>query len=190
MNWNFSAWAIRNPVPPILLFVVLMALGLYSFAHLPITKFPNIDVPVIAVTVSDVGSAPAELETQVTKKVEDAIASISGVKHVTSTITDGSSTTAVEFRLEIDTDRALNDVKDAVAKIRADLPGSIDEPIVQRIDVEGQSIQTYAVSAPAMTPGGAVLVRRRHGHPRPAGPQGRRPGRAHGRRDARGPGAP
>ncbi len=152
MNWNFSAWAIRNPVPPILLFVVLMALGLYSFAHLPITKFPNIDVPVIAVTVSDVGSAPAELETQVTKKVEDAIASISGVKHVTSTITDGSSTTAVEFRLEIDTDRALNDVKDAVAKIRADLPGSIDEPIVQRIDVEGQSIQTYAVSAPAMTP--------------------------------------
>ncbi|MBZ9935889.1 efflux RND transporter permease subunit [Mesorhizobium sp. BR1-1-16] len=152
MNWNFSAWAIRNPVPPILLFVVLIALGLYSFAHLPITKFPNIDVPVIAVTVTDVGSAPAELETQVTKKVEDAIAGISGVKHVTSTVTDGSSTTAVEFRLEINTDRALNDVKDAIAKIRGDLPGSIDEPIVQRIDVEGQSIQSYAVTAPTLTP--------------------------------------
>ncbi len=152
MNWNFSAWSIRNPVPPILLFVVLIALGLYSFFHLPITKFPNIDVPVISVTVTDVGSAPAELETQVTKKVEDAIAGISGVKHMTSTVTDGSSTTAVEFRLEINTDRALNDVKDAIAKIRSDLPGSVEEPIVQRIDVEGQSIQTYAVTAPAMTP--------------------------------------
>jgi len=152
MNWNFSAWSIRNPVPPILLFCVLIALGLYSFANLPITKFPNIDVPVISVTVTDVGSAPSELETQVTKKVEDAIAGISGVKHMTSTITDGASTTGIEFRLEIDTDRALNDVKDAIAKIRGDLPGTIDEPIIQRVDVEGQSIQTYAAEAPAMTP--------------------------------------
>lgn len=152
MGWNFSAWSIRNPVPPILLFVCLIALGLYSFAHLPITKFPNIDVPVISVTVTDVGSAPAELETQVTKKVEDAISGISGVKHITSSITDGQSSTAVEFRLEVDTDRALNDVKDAIAKIRGDLPRSIDEPIIQRIDVEGQAIMTYAATAPTLTP--------------------------------------
>ncbi|ORE88135.1 efflux RND transporter permease subunit [Aurantimonas sp. 22II-16-19i] len=152
MNWNFSAWAIRNPVPPILLFVVLMALGVYSFFALPITRFPNIDVPVIAVTVTQSGAAPSELETQVTKRVEDAIAGVTGLKHVTSTITDGQSVTAAEFRLEIDTDRAVNDVKDAIAKIRSDLPRSIDEPIIQRIEVENQSIVTYAASSPGMTP--------------------------------------
>ncbi|WP_181704008.1 efflux RND transporter permease subunit [Chthonobacter albigriseus] len=152
MNWNFSAWAIRNPVPPVLLFVVLCLFGWVSFMNLPITRFPNIDVPVIAVTITDSGSAPSELETQVTKPVEDAVAGIAGVKHVISTITDGASTTAIEFRLEINTDRALNDVKDAIAKIRGDLPGSVEEPVVQRIDVEGQSIFTYAAAAPAMTP--------------------------------------
>ncbi|MEF2552509.1 efflux RND transporter permease subunit [Aurantimonas sp. A2-1-M11] len=152
MNWNFSAWAIRNPVPPILLFFVLVSLGIVSFINLPITRFPNIDVPVVAVTITESGAAPSELETQVTKKVEDAIAGISGVKHVTSTITDGSSVTAAEFRLEIDTDRATNDVKDAIAKIRSDLPRTIEEPIIQRIEVENQSIVTYAAAAPGKTP--------------------------------------
>ena len=152
MNWNISAWAIRNPVPPVLLFVVLVALGVVSFLSLPITRFPNIDVPVISVTITQSGAAPSELETQVTKKVEDAVAGISGIKHVTSTITDGESTTAAEFRLEVDTDRALNDVKDAVAKIRSDLPLTIDEPITQRIEVENQSIVTYAASSRGKTP--------------------------------------
>lgn len=152
MNWNFSAWAIRNPVPPILLFVCLIALGLYSFSRLPITLMPNIDLPLISVTVTDSGSAPSELETQVTKPVEDALAGIAGVRHLHSTVTDGVSTTMAEFNLEVATDRALNDVKDAVAEIRDDLPGSINEPVVRRIDVEGQAIITYAASSPAMTP--------------------------------------
>ncbi|BDA84181.1 hypothetical protein Sa4125_17230 [Aureimonas sp. SA4125] len=152
MNWNISAWAIRNPVPPILLFVVLVALGIVSFFALPITRFPNIDVPVIAVTVTQSGSAPSELETQVTKKVEDAIAGVSGIKHITSTVTDGQSVSAAEFRLEIDTDRALNDVKDAIAKVRSDLPRTIEEPIIQRIEVENQSIVTYAASSLGKTP--------------------------------------
>ncbi|WP_237153630.1 efflux RND transporter permease subunit [Oryzibacter oryziterrae] len=152
MNWNFSAWSIRNPVPPILLFLCLLALGAWSFTRLPITKFPNIDVPVISVTITDSGSAPSELETQVTKKVEDAISGLTGVKHITSQITDGQSTTAVIFQLEVNTDRALNDVKDAVAEIRGDLPSAINEPIIRRIDVEGQSILTYAAQSPAKTP--------------------------------------
>ncbi len=151
MNFNFSAWAIRNPIPPILLFAVLMLVGIFSFRSLPITQFPNIDVPVILVTVTQSGATPAELETQITKKVEDSVAAITGVKHITSTMRDGASNTAIEFRLEIKTDKALEDVKDAVAKIRSDLPGGVDEPIIQRVDVEGQAIQTYAVSAPGMT---------------------------------------
>jgi hydrophobe/amphiphile efflux-1 (HAE1) family protein len=151
MNWNFSAWSIRNPVGPILLFAVLMLMGLQAFSRLPITQFPNIDVPVIAVSVGQSGAAPAELESQITKRVEDAVSGITGVKNITSTMSDGFSVTAIEFRLEVPTAQALEDVKDAVAKIRSSLPGGIDEPIVQKIDVEGQSIQTYAVKAPGMT---------------------------------------
>ncbi|WP_061933824.1 efflux RND transporter permease subunit [Aureimonas sp. AU22] len=152
MNWNISAWAIRNPVPPILLFVVLVALGLVSFMTLPITRFPNIDVPVVSVTILEQGSAPSEMETQITKRVEDAVAGVSGIKHITSTITDGQSVTAAEFRLEINTDRAVNDVKDAIAKIRGDLPRTIEEPVIQRFEVENQSIVTYAASSPGKTP--------------------------------------
>jgi hydrophobic/amphiphilic exporter-1 (mainly G- bacteria), HAE1 family len=151
MNWNFSAWAIRNPVPPILLFAVLMLLGVQSFMRLPITQFPNIDVPLIAVSIGQSGSAPAELESQITKRVEDAVAGLAGVKNVTSTMSDGNSTTLVEFRLEVPTDLALQDVKDALAKIRGDFPGGIDEPIIQKIDVEGAAVQTYAVKAPGKT---------------------------------------
>ncbi len=151
MNINFSAWSIRKPVPAILLFVVLCVLGLLSFSKLPVTRFPNIDVPLVSVTVTQSGAAPAELESQVSKRVEDAVANITGVKHVMSTLTDGSSVSVIEFRLETNTDRAVNDVKDAIAKIRADLPRTIDEPIIQRIDVEGQSIMTFGASSPGMT---------------------------------------
>lgn len=152
MNWNFSAWSIRNPVPAILLFIVLVALGLMAFAKLPVTRFPNIDVPLVSVVVTDPGVAPSELETQVTKRVEDAVANLSGVKNVTSTITEGNSQTVVEFRLEVETQKALNDVKDAVERIRSDLPATADAPVTSRVDVEGQAIVTYAVTAPAMTP--------------------------------------
>jgi len=151
LNFNFSAWSIRKPVPSILLFVVLCVLGLLSFSKLPVTRFPNIDVPIVSITVTQSGAAPAELESQISKRVEDAVANITGVKHVVSTLTDGQSQTLIEFRLEIDTDRAVNDVKDAIAKIRADLPRTIDEPIIQRIDVEGQSIITFGAASPGMT---------------------------------------
>ncbi len=151
MSFNFSAWSIRNPIPAVVLFIVLMMLGIQSFRALPITRFPNIDVPVIAVSVSQGGAAPVELESQVTKPIEDALAAVNGVKHIASTLTDGVSTTAVEFRMEKKTDEALQETKDAIAKIRGTLPSSIDEPVIQKIDVEGQSIQTFAATAPGMT---------------------------------------
>ncbi len=151
MNFNFSALSIRNPVPAILLFVILCFVGVASFIKLPIEQFPNIDVPVIAVTVTQSGSTPAELETHVTKVVEDAVAGVTGVKHITSTLSDGTSLTAVEFRLEVPTQKALQDVKDAVARVRGTLPAGVDEPIIQSVDVEGQAIQTFAVKAPGKT---------------------------------------
>ncbi|MCJ8519696.1 multidrug efflux pump subunit AcrB [Pseudorhizobium tarimense] len=148
---NFSAWSIRNPIAPLLGFALLIFLGLQSFYSLPITRFPNIDVPVVSVTVVQSGASPAELEMQVTKEVEDAVASISGVDEITSTVTDGQSQTVVMFRIEKPTDEAVQDTKDAIDRIRSDLPASAEEPIVSKIDVEGQAIQTFAVSSPNMT---------------------------------------
>lgn len=148
---NFSAWSIRNPVAPLLTFVLLLILGWNSFNTLPITRFPNIDVPLVAVSVGQSGAAPAEMETQVTKEIEDAVAGITGVKNVISTVTDGMSQTVVEFRMEIPTDKAVQDTKDAIDRVRGDLPGDIEAPIVSRIDVEGQAIMTFAVSNPNQT---------------------------------------
>ena len=148
---NFSAWSIRNPIAPLLAFFILMVLGYQSFNALPITRFPNIDVPLVAVNVSQSGAAPAEMEAQVTKEIEDAVAGITGVKNVNSTVTDGSSTTVVEFRMDVPTEKAVQDTKDAIDQIRGDLPGDIEAPIVTRIDVEGQAIMTFGVSAPDMS---------------------------------------
>ena len=152
MSLNVSAWSIRKPVPSVIGFVILMVVGWSSFMHLPITRFPNIDVPIIQTRVYQAGAAPVELETQVTKKIEDAVAGVNGIKHITSTVTEGASITTIEFRLEVNSDRALNDVKDAVARVRADLPKNVDEPVVARLDIEGLPIVTYAARAPGMTP--------------------------------------
>ncbi|HTR12656.1 MAG TPA: efflux RND transporter permease subunit [Roseiarcus sp.] len=152
MRLNVSAWSIRRPVPAVVAFTVLTILGLVSFGSMSITRFPNIDVPIVKVAITQSGAAPAELESQVTKKVEDAVASLNGVWHLISTVTDGSSVTIVQFNVgSVDMDRALNDVKDQIAKIRADLPRTINEPVVSRVDIEGLPIVTYAASAPGVS---------------------------------------
>jgi multidrug efflux pump subunit AcrB len=152
MRLNVSAYAIRNPIGPLVLFLVLIVLGLVSFRGLAVTRMPNVDVPIVSVAITQSGAAPSELQTQVTKWVEDSIAGVRGVKHITSAITEGSSVTTVEFRLEVNTDRAVNDVKDAVSKIRINLPRTIDEPVISRVEIAGLPILIYGVTAPAMTP--------------------------------------
>jgi multidrug efflux pump subunit AcrB len=154
MRFNVSAWSISRPIPAVVAFAVLTILGLVSFRMMSITRFPNIDIPVVKVLITQSGAAPAELESQVTKKVEDAVASVNGVWHIASTVTDGSSESVIQFNVgSVDVDRALSDVKDEIAKIRADLPRTIDEPVVSRVDVEGLPIVTYAASAPGMSVG-------------------------------------
>src|SRR4249920_572377 len=106
MRLNVSAWSIRKPIPSVVLFIVLIVLGVFSFRQLPITRFPNIDLPIVTVTVTQAGAAPSELQNQVTKRVEDAVAGVNGVKHIMSSISEGLSTTTIEFRLEINSDRA------------------------------------------------------------------------------------
>lgn len=148
---NFSAWSIRNPIAPLLAFCLLIFIGMQSFNKLPITRFPNIDVPLVSISVTQSGASPAELEMQVTKEIEDAIASITGIDEIQSTVTDGSSQTNVMFRMEVPTEQAVQDVKDAIDRIRSDLPATAETPIVTKVDVEGQAIQTFAVSSPDMS---------------------------------------
>src|SRR5882757_3039037 len=152
MAVNFSAWSIRHPLPPLVIAAALVALGYLTFSKLPITQLPNVDVPVISVTITQFGAAPAELESQVTKTVEDAVSGIEGAHHITSSVTDGISSTTVTFRLDTNTDRALNDVKDAVSRVRANFPRTVDEPVIQRVDIAGLPILTYAAISPGKTP--------------------------------------
>ncbi|KAA2235646.1 efflux RND transporter permease subunit [Salinarimonas soli] len=151
MRLNVSAASIRRPIPALVLFLVLVALGMTSLQRLPVTRLPSVDLPIVSVVVPQFGAAPAEIEAQVTKPVETAVASIAGVRHVSSSITDGLSSTLIEFRLETDPATAVNDVKDALGRLRADLPQTVQEPIVQRIEIAGLPIVTFGVVAPSRT---------------------------------------
>lgn len=150
-RWNISAWSIRNPIPTIVLFLVLNVMGIISFVKLGIDENPNIDVPVVSVTVTQVGAAPAELETEVTRKIEDAIASIGNIKHITSAVNEGSSATEIEFVLGTNTDRAVNDVRNAISKIRQKLPQGIEEPVIERLDFVGGPFVTFTISSDSLT---------------------------------------
>lgn len=152
MAINISAWSIRKPLPSIVLSIILLLLGWTSFMALPVTRLPNADIPVISVVVTEFGASPAELEAQVAKTIEDAVSSVEGVRHISSSITDGVSVTTIEFQLSTNTDRALNDIKDAVTRVRSDLPRGINEPLIQRVDVVGLPILTYAAISPGKTP--------------------------------------
>jgi multidrug efflux pump subunit AcrB len=152
MALNISAWSIRNPLPSVVFSIILLILGWMSFTKLAVTRLPNADIPVISVAVAQFGAAPAELESQVTKTIEDAVSGVENVRHIMSSITDGLSVTTIQFSLETNTDRALNDIKDAVTRVRSNLPQNINEPLIQRVDVVGLPIVTYAAIAPGKTP--------------------------------------
>jgi multidrug efflux pump subunit AcrB len=153
MALNISAWSIRRPLPAIVLSIILLILGWVSFLKLPVTRLPAADIPVVSVAVSQFGAGPSELEAQVTKYIEDSVSGVEGVRHIASQITDGLSVTTIQFALETNTDRALNDIKDAVTRARPNLPQNIDgEPLVQRVDLVDLPIVTYAVIAPGKTP--------------------------------------
>ncbi|QCL88707.1 efflux RND transporter permease subunit [Agrobacterium sp. LC34] len=152
MMTNISSWAIRRPIPTLVLFLLLTLVGIQSFLKLPVNANPRVDFPVVTVSIAQAGAAPAELETQVTRRVEGAISGLAGIRHIQSTIGDGLSTTTVEFQLGIDTARATNDVRQAVLQIRTEMPRDIEEPIIASLDVEGGAILYFAVRAPQMSP--------------------------------------
>jgi len=144
---NISSWSIRNPIPAAMLFVVLSFAGMLGFESMKIQNFPDLDLPTITVTASLPGASPGQLETEVARKIENSIATLQSLKHVTSKIKDGSVTVTAEFRLEKPVQEALDDVRSAVSKIRTDLPGDLRDPIVTKLDLAGSPILAFAVSS-------------------------------------------
>lgn len=147
---QFSSWSIRNSIPIIVLFTILTVAGIFSFIKLPINADPNVSFPNVMVTVSQSGATPEELENSVARRVENSLAGMVGVRHITTTISEGSSVTAVEFQLGTDTDRAVNDVRNAITQIRDELPQNISNPVVERMDTEGGALGYYAIQSPNM----------------------------------------
>ena len=148
---NISAWAIRNPVSPIVLFVALLLAGLVSFSRMDVNQNPDVSFPMVSVVVLQPGAAPTELETQVTQRVEAAVRGISGVDEITSWVSEGQSNTNVQFQIGTPVDRAVNDVKNAVDQIRSDLPEGILAPRVSRVDIDGGPIAYFSAEATDMT---------------------------------------
>ena len=147
---NVSAWCIRNPIPAVMLFVMLTLAGLLGFRAMKIQQFPDIDLPTISVTASLPGTAPAQMETEVARRIENAVAALQGVKNIYTKVQDGVAIVTVEFRLEKPTQEALDDVRSAVSRVRSDLPAELRDPVISKLDLAGAPILTYTVASSRM----------------------------------------
>nr|WP_295130770.1 efflux RND transporter permease subunit [uncultured Roseateles sp.] len=148
---NVSAWSIRNPVPALLVFMVLTLMGLIGLHKLPIQNFPDFDTPTISITATLEGAAPSQLETEVARKIEDKVATLGHVEHITSTITDGVVAISVSFEVDTDPEEALSAVRNAVDGVRADLPATMAAPVVAKVTRTGEALVTYTVQAPNLS---------------------------------------
>ncbi len=152
MNFkNISAWSIRNPIPPLVIFAGLAIAGLVSFFMMGVQNDPDIDFPGAMVIIAQPGAAPTELESQVTERVEAAVRTIEGIDELNSTVTEGQSQTFVQFAIGTPIDRAVNDIRDKLSQIRGNLPDGILEPQVIRLSTSGNTLAYWSASATDMT---------------------------------------
>lgn len=148
---NFSAYSIKNPLIAILIFTLMTVGGILGFRAMKIQQFPDIDVPAVIVTVSYTGASPAQLETDVAKKIENQITGIEGVKHIRSTLQTGVATIHTEFTLEKDLSEAVNDVRSALDEIASDLPAAAEEPVITKVSTAGFPVVSYSVASDNMS---------------------------------------
>lgn len=147
MNLNVSGWSIRNPVAVTLLFVALALVGAFGFAAMKVQNFPDIDFPIITITATLPGASPAQLENDVARRIEDALANRQGIKHIKTTLADSVATISAEFHIGRPVQEAMDDVRDAVAGVRADLPTELRDPVIQKVELASQPVVTYALSS-------------------------------------------
>lgn len=144
---NVSSWSIRNPIASVMVFVLLTFGGFLSFNAMKVQNFPDIDLPTVSITAALPGAAPAQLETDVARKLENSIATVQGLKHIYTKVQDGVVTLTAEFRLEKPVQEAVDDVRSAVARVRADLPGDLRDPIVSKLDLASQPVLAFTISS-------------------------------------------
>ena len=147
---NVSSWSIRNPIPAVMLFVLLTVAGFIAFGSMKVQNFPDLDLPTISVTASLPGAAPSQLETDVARKLENALAPLQGLKHITTKVQDGAVSITAEFRMEKPVQEAVDDVRSAIQGVRADLPSDLRDPIVQKINLAGTPVLAYTVRSGRM----------------------------------------
>ena len=146
---NFSSLSIKNPVPAVLLFVLLTLAGLLAYRASVVQDFPDIELPIVTISAPLAGAAPAQLETEVARKLENSVATLQGVKNIYTKVLDGEVTVTVEFILEKPISDAVNDVRDAVARVRADLPAELRDPSVTKASTAGRVVLTFTAAAAA-----------------------------------------
>ncbi|MDO8769641.1 MAG: efflux RND transporter permease subunit, partial [Burkholderiaceae bacterium] len=147
---NVSAWSIKNPIPAVMLFVLLTLAGIMSFNAMKVQQFPDLELPTVSVSASLPGAAPAQLETEVARKIENAIAPLQGLKNIYTRVQDGSVTVTAEFRLEKPTQEAVDDVRSAVQQVRSDLPSDVRDPIVSKMNLSGAPILAFTIRSARM----------------------------------------
>ncbi len=147
---NVSAWCIRNPIAAIMFFVMLCFAGILGYQNMKVQNFPDLDVPNIIITASLPGGSPAQLETEVARKIENSIASLEGLKNIYTKVQDGVVTITAEFRIEKLTQEALDETRSAVQQVRADLPADLRDPIVSKVNISGGAVLAYTVRIPSM----------------------------------------
>jgi multidrug efflux pump subunit AcrB len=148
---NVSSWSIRNPIPAVLAFLMLTFFGVMAFKAMKIQMFPDIDLPMITVTATLPGASPDQMEAEVARKIENAIASTQGLKHLYTQVKDGSVIISAEYRLERDSRLALEDVRSAVSRIRGELPRDMLDPVINKVELSSKPILTYTIASPGMS---------------------------------------
>ncbi|OYQ39901.1 RND transporter [Rhodoferax sp. TH121] len=147
---NVSAWSIKNPIPAVMLFVLLTLAGIMSFNAMKVQQFPDLELPTVTVSASLPGAAPAQLETEVARKLENAIAPLQGLKNIYTRVSDGNVSVTAEFRLEKPTQEAVDDVRSAVQQVRSDLPSDVRDPIVSKMNLSGAPILAFTIRSSNM----------------------------------------
>ena len=142
-----SDLSIKQPVLATMLAVTLVVLGIYSYRELSVDIMPNVELPVLTVQTTYPGAAPETVEREVTKRIEEALNTIPGLRHITSTTTEGLSVVVVEFRLGVSITTAQQDAQAKINAIQADFPTDMEAPIIQRMDIGAMPVISVAVES-------------------------------------------
>jgi hydrophobic/amphiphilic exporter-1 (mainly G- bacteria), HAE1 family len=144
--------SIKRPIFAAVMMLALVTLGIFSYRRLAIDMFPDVEIPIVSIVTKYPGASPETVEREVSKRIEEAVNPISGVKHVTSTSRESVSTVIIEFKLEIKANEASEEARAKVSAIRGNLPQGIEEPIIQKLDFSAMPIVSLAVRSENLPP--------------------------------------